>query len=244
MGNGFQFIDIILFAMIAAFLILRLRSVLGRRDGHEGGYQDPIKADPREHRPDDNIVQLSDRSEEAGAEFEPEPEPEPESENVGLGLTEEALADEVLMAGIADLRVADPNFNVEDFLVGARVAFEMILGAYASGDRETLKNLLSPDVYDNFRSAIDDRETAGHEMEETLVGIRSADIIEAYTDEFHAYVTTKFLSEQVHVLRDREGQVIEGNPNQVTDVVDFWTFARDTSLGDPNWHLVATRSLD
>ena len=236
MGNGFQFIDIILFAMIAAFLILRLRSVLGRRDGHEGGYQDPVKADPSEERPDDNIVQIPGRSNDEYAE--------PETVAVESGLAEDGHNDETLMGGIADLSAADPNFNVEDFLVGARVAFEMILGAYASGDRGTLENLLSPEVYDNFRSAIDDREAAGQEMEETLVGIRSADIVEAYIDGSDSYVTTKFLSEQVHVLRNSDGDVIEGSPNQVTDVVDFWTFARDTGSNDPNWYLVATRSLD
>ena len=236
MGNGFQFIDIILFAMIAAFLILRLRGVLGRRDGHEGGYHDPVKADPREERTDDSVVQLPSHN--------PDVYEEPEPVAADSGLTEEALADEVLMEGIAGLRAADPGFNVEDFLVGARVAFEMILGAYASGDRGTLKNLLGPEVYDNFRSAIDDREAAGHEMEETLVGIRAADIVEAYMDGPHAHVTVKYLSEQVHVLRDSEGHVIEGNPNQVADVVDFWTFARDTGSRDPNWNLVVTRSLD
>ena len=234
MGNGFQFIDIILFAMIAAFLILRLRSVLGRRDGHESGYQDSVKAEPSEERPDDKVVPIPDRSNDRYAE--------PKIVGTESGSAEDG--NETLMRGIADLRAADPSFDVEDFLVGARVAFEMILGAYASGDRETLENLLSPEVYDNFRSAIDDREAAGQEMEETLVGIRSADIVEAYIDESNAYVTTKYLSEQVHVLRNNEGDVIEGNPNQVTDVVDFWTFVRDTGSSDPNWYLVATRSLD
>ncbi len=236
MGNGFQFIDIILFAMIAAFLILRLRGVLGRRDGHEGGYQDSLKADTREERPDDKVVQIPQSRADVYSE--------PETTDTDPGLTEEQLADEALLSGIADLRVADPSFNAEDFLVGARVAFEMILGAYASGDRDTLEGLLSPEVYDNFRAAIDDRESMGHEMEETLVGISSADIVEAFMDGTYAHVTTKFSSEQVHILRDSAGNVIEGNPNQVTDVVDFWTFARDTSLSDPNWHLAATRSLD
>lgn len=235
MGNGFQFIDIILFAMIAAFLILRLRGVLGRRDGHEGGYRDPFKADPQDERPDNNVVQLPDRSQDDAAA---------ETRAMDAGLSEEVLADEALMSGIADIRAADPGFNAEDFLVGARVAFEMILGAYASGDRETLENLLSPEVYANFRAAIDAREEAGHTMEETLVGIRAADIVEACMEGGEAQVTAKFLSEQVHVVRDDEGRVIEGNPNQVTDVVDFWTFARDTGLRDPNWRLVATRSLD
>lgn len=239
MGNGFQFIDIILFAMIAAFLILRLRGVLGRRDGHEGGYRDPFKPDVAPDGSDeqsgDNIVQLPDRAED-------------DALNVDSGsdddLAEEILADDVLVSGIADIRTADPSFNLEDFLVGARVAFEMILGGYASGDRDTLKNLLSPEVLGNFLMAIDAREKAGHTMEDTLVGIRSAEIVEAYMENGSAFVTAKFASEQVNVVRDGEGQVVEGNPNQVTDVIDFWTFARDTRSRDPNWLLVATRSLD
>ena len=240
MGNGFQFIDIILFAMIAAFLILRLRGVLGRRDGHEGGYRDPFKADQQEEQPDNNVVQLPDRAQDEALDMGAEGD----AQAADAGLSDEILADEALMSGIAKIRAADPSFNAEDFLVGARVAFEMILGAYASGDRETLETLLSPEVYANFRAAIDAREEAGQSMEETLVGIRAADIVEAYMEGGSANVTAKFLSEQVHVVRDEQGHVIEGNPNQVTDVVDFWTFARDTTSRDPNWQLVATRSLD
>lgn len=238
MGNGFQFIDIILFAMIAAFLVLRLRNVLGRRDGHEGGFQDPFKPkapdDKAENADDvdnDNVVQLPDRSAEEALE---------ESERVAAM----AGGDATLAAGITQIRVADPSFNSEDFLVGARVAFEMVLGAYATGDKSTLSNLLSPDVYANFQRAIDEREAAGQVMEDTLVGIRRADIVEADMDNDNAMVTVKFVSEQVNVIRDAEGQIASGNPNEVTDVVDFWTFSRDTSTSDPNWLLVATRSLD
>jgi len=235
MGNGFQFIDIILFAMIAVFLILRLRGVLGRRDGHEGGYRDPFKRDTADENGNDNVVQLPDRSDEGFAADGMDADPD---------FSEEVIADDALAAGVAQIRSADPSFNMEDFLVGGRVAFEMILGAYASGNRDTLENLLSPEVFGNFRAAIDNREAAGHVMEDTLVGIRSADIVEAYMDGGHAHVTVKFLSEQVNVVRDDQGQVIEGNPNQVADVIDFWTFARDTRSRDPNWQLVATRSLD
>ena len=236
MGNGFQFIDIILFAMIAAFLILRLRNVLGRRDGHEGNYRDPFKADPSSEQPgnNDNVVQLPDRSEDD--EFAEEAEAE--------AITAMAGGDATLAAGITEIRVGDPSFNTEDFLVGARVAFEMVLGAYATGDRDTLENLLSPEVLGNFTRAIDEREEAGQVLEDTLVGIRKADIVEAYMDGDVATVTVKFVSEQVNVLRDAEGQIAAGNPNEVADVIDFWTFARDTRSADPNWVLVATRSLD
>ena len=236
MDSGFQFIDIILFAMIAAFLILRLRGVLGRRDGHEGGYRDPFKTDRSEERLEDNIVNLPDGSPEV---FSDEDESSIKAEKLDNTVTSDNE-----LSGLEKIQLADPTFGEEDFLVGARVAFEMILGAYASGDRETLQNLLSDEVYDNFRAAIDDREKAGQVMEETLVGIRAADIVEASMDGTIALVTTKFLSDQVHVLRDEQGNVIDGNPNEVTDVADFWTFARDTSLSDPNWQLVATQSLD
>jgi predicted lipid-binding transport protein (Tim44 family) len=236
MGNGIQFIDIILFAMIAAFLILRLRNVLGRRDGHEGGYSDPFKADPSKtgtdaKANDDNVVKLPDRS--GDQPFD----------DGGEALAM-AGGDANLAAGIARIRAVDPAFTAEDFLVGARVAFEMVLGAYATGDRRTLENLLSPDVLGNFIRAIDEREKLGQVMEDTLVGIRRADIVEADLEDTNAVVTVKFVSEQVNVIRDAEGQIASGNPNEVADVIDFWTFARDTRSPDPNWLLVATRSLD
>ena len=236
MGSGFQFIDIILFAMIAAFLILRLRGVLGRRDGHEGGYHDSFKNDSPEERLEDNIVKLPDGSQEVFSDQD--------ELAINPDKADKSATSDNMLSGVEKIQLADPTFGEEDFLVGARVAFEMILAAYASGDRETLNNLLSKEVYENFRAAIDEREKAGQVMEETLVGIRSADIVEANMDETKALVTTKFLSEQVHVLRDEQGQVIDGNPNEVTEVVDFWTFARDTSSSDPNWQLVATQSLD
>ena len=236
MGNGFQVIDIILFAMIAAFLILRLRGVLGRRDGNESGYRDPFKADAPDNSPDDNLVKLPNRS----------PEPQVEDEDVSKDSLspDGSEADKDLAHGLKLISAADKNFNEENFLVGARVAFEMVLGAYVSGDREVLKNILSTEVYDNFRSAIDDREKAGHTIEETLVSIQSAEVVEAGIEGSRALVTTKFVSEQVHVLRDEQEEVIDGNPNEIMDVVDFWTFAREINSRDPNWQLVATRSLD
>ena len=238
MGNGFQFIDIILFAMIAAFLILRLRSVLGRRDGNESNYNDPFKSDPADASADqreagednDNVVQLQDQE---GIDAEAAPDA-PTAE----------IADDPLSAGMSQILRVDPAFDVEEFLVGGRVAFEMVLSAYVSGDRETLKNLLSPGVLDNFLRALDDRETAGHVMEDTLVGIRSAEIVEAFMEGAVVNITVKFITEQVNVTRDDQGHVIDGSPNKVTDVVDFWTFERDSRSPDPNWALAVTRSLD
>ncbi len=228
MDEGFQFIDIILFAMIAAFLVLRLRSVLGRRDGHERGHRKPFAAPQPAEKPDDNLLHLPDNGDESLA-----------ADDAPAGTPET-----VLEAGIAEIRGADPHFDPEEFLVGARVAFEMILGAFASGDRKALKPLLSPEVYSNFTRAMDGREESGEVLEETLVGIKASEIVEAYMAGSLANVTVKFVSDQIHAMRDEDGEVIEGDPSAIIEVTDFWTFSRDPKSRYPNWTLVATRSLD
>ncbi len=249
MGNNFQFIDIIFFAMVAAFLVLRLRSVLGRRDGHERDFRNPFKPrnkeqnkeqnkektseNPDDATPDDNVIPLSGRddpdSDDAG---EKERSPEPPDD------------DDPLAQGLFKVRSADPSFNAEEFISGARIAFEVIVGAYAAGDAAALKPLLNAEVYANFSQAIRDREQAGETLEDTLVGITSAEIVEAYVDDGTLSITAKFVSEQINATRDENGDVIDGNPNAVIDVTDFWTFARDVKSNDPNWDLVATSSLE
>lgn len=233
MGDGFQFIDIIFFAMIAAFLALRLRSVLGRRDGHEGGYRDPFKRVPEPHkapedRAEDNVVRLPDRS--AAAD--------------DAKLKEAAHGDDTLAAGLVQIKLADPAFDPDAFLAGARAAFEMILEAFAAGDSATLKSMLSSDVYANFAQAIKAREDADETLKYTLVGIRSVEIVEAYMDGRHATITVKIVSEQINATVDGKNEVVSGDLNKVVDVTDFWTFQRDTRSRDPNWTLIATRSLE
>lgn len=235
MSQGFQFIDIILFAMIAVFLILRLRGVLGRRDGHEGGFPDIFKRmagkdQKQENANGENIVHLPDAS--AG-----------EDADTDTG-TETPEVASPLQAGIAGIAAASGGFDPDEFISGARIAFELVLGAYASGDYDALRPLLSDDVYANFERSMRERDDAGQTMEETLVGIRKAEIVEAYLEGAIANVTIKFISDQVHALLDAEGAVVDGDPNKVIDVTDFWTFARDTRAGNPNWALAATRSLD
>ena len=225
MGNSFQFLDIIFFAMIAAFLVLRLRSVLGRRDAHRRGHGDPFAAEPRVETADDNVVPLTDQSGEPSEE---------DGIAEGPGIP----------AGVARIRRVDREFSQEGFLEGAQVAFEAILGAFASGDRATLQALLSPEVFANFNHAIEDRERNNHTLDETLVGIKSGEIVEADMHGRLANVTVKFVSDQIAVTRNDEGDIVEGDPNTVTEVTDFWTFSRDTQSRDPNWTLIATRSLD
>ncbi len=224
MGDGFQFLDIVLFAMVAAFLVLRLRSVLGRKTGHEQRRVDPVSQRSAEREADGKVVELPNRH--AGREAE-EPAIDPS---------------DPMAAGLTRIRIADNSFNPKEFAEGARSAFEMIVQAFAAGDTATLRNLLADDVYENFSVAIGERAEATQTLETTIIGIKSAEIIEADMDGDDAVVTVKFVSEQVNVTRDSEGRVVEGDPNQVTDITDIWSFRRNTRSRDPNWKLDETRS--
>ncbi len=227
MGDGFQALDIILFAMIAAFLVLRLRSVLGRRTGHQKRPPDAASESRRESQPDDNIVELPGR--------------ERDSETPASSF-DEIDPDDPVAAGLTEVKIADPSFDPASFADGASAAFEMVVQAFAEGDTKILRGLLNDEVFDNFSMAIDEREKAGETLETTVIGIKKTDIIEARIDGRTAFVTVKVVSEQVNVTRDKEGVAIDGDENRVTDVTDLWTFARNMRARDPNWTLVETRS--
>ncbi len=229
MSDGLPFFDIILFAMIAAFLVLHLRSVLGRRDGDKGRHRGPFARSLPEEQADENVVHLPS-ARDAGADTE------------AAAVGDDAEGDRA--AGFREIKAADRGFEPTEILSGARIAFELVLSAYASGDIEALKPLLSAEVLDNFAQPIREREAAGETMEHTLIGVKSADIVEAFLDGRTAHVTVKFVTDQANVTRDANGEVVDGDPSAVTEVTDFWTFARDTRSRDPNWTLVATRSLD
>lgn len=238
MGNGFQFLDIILFAAIAGFFVLRLRSVLGKRTGHEKPSQDPFsrrRGEPEGEGEDKKVIPLPDRT--GQDEEEPLPDVEPPSAPVS-----DRLAKGDAAAGLTQIKLADKTFDDEGFLFGARTAFEMVVSAFAQGDTKVLRPLLSNDVYTDFAGAIEERQKAGQTLETTLVGITSSEIIEADLQGRTAFVTVKFVSEQVNVLRDSENRIVEGDPNQVTTITDIWTFARNMRSRDPNWTLVATQS--
>jgi predicted lipid-binding transport protein (Tim44 family) len=216
MGGFGQYFDIILFAMIAGFLVLRLRSVLGRRTGFER------RQDPFAQRAADKVMTLSERGKPA---LVPSPSAPPE---------------DTVAAGLAALRRADPGFDPDRFLDGARAAFAMIIDAFAKGDTVALRPLLSEDVYRAFATAIGQRQAAGQTLETRLLRIDEADIVRAGLDGPIAHVTVKFVSQQINVTRASAGEVVDGDPEHPSEKVDTWTFARDTRLADPNWVLVAT----
>jgi len=225
-GEGFP-IDIIIFAAIAAFIVLRLRSVLGRRTGNERPPAGTFGGPRRGADGDKKVVRLPERG---------------SSEGLRDFAYEKAEPGSPLEAGLTEIKRADRSFNGDEFLAGARTAFEMIIEAFAAGRMDPVRTYLSDDVHQNFTRAIDAREDAGETLETTVVGISRADMIEARMEGRAALITVKFVSEQINVTRDKDGKVVDGDPDHVSDVTDIWTFSRDTRSKDPNWSLVDSRS--
>jgi predicted lipid-binding transport protein (Tim44 family) len=225
MNNGFPLFDIIIFVAIAAFFVLKLRSKLGQRTGHERRPPDQLARQAAEDD-GDTVIQLPDaqtRQEDAGDDFSD-------------------VEDGRLQAGLREVKLAEPSFTRQGFLEGARTAFDMIIGAYAAGDTETLRPLLASDVYDPLERAAHEREAEDHTLETVLVSIDASDIIEAGVDRRTASVTVRFVTHQINITRDADGKIIDGDPHEAVEVVDIWTFERHTRARDPNWTLVATRS--
>lgn len=219
------YIDIILIALVAAFLALRLRAVLGRRNE---GERRPDAYTPPAGRGDDNVIDL--------------PRPDPPRDIAGDLPRGADVVSSGASAGLTQIKLADQGFDPRGFVQGARAAFEMIVSAFAAGDTKTLRPLLADSVFANFASAIKQREEAKETLETTLVGFESSEIVAAEMRGTEARVTVRFVSEQINVTRNAEKLIVDGNPNEVTKVTDVWTFARDTQTDDPNWQLVATDS--
>jgi predicted lipid-binding transport protein (Tim44 family) len=227
----------IIFLALAVFIFLRLRSVLGQRTGRERPPYDPYSArDTVRPSTNDNVVALPGRGGEAPTKPAESSEP-PVERWKGIAEAGSAVA-----AGLDAIARDDRSFDAKEFISGASKAYEMIVVAFAAGDRRTLKNLLSRDVYDGFEAAIRDRESKGEKVETRFVSIDRADIIGAELRARTAQVTVRFVSQLISVTRDRNGNVIDGSPEKVTDVTDVWTFARDVTSRDPNWKLVATEA--
>ena len=216
-----QYFDVILFAMVAAFLVLRLRSVLGRRTGNERRRELFVR---RERSTPDKNVPPAETTEGA-------PNPAIAAAPVG------SIAD-----GLQRVRRADPGFDPSLFLEGVRTAFEMIVNAFAAGDKAALQPLLSREVFQQFGTAIDERVAAKETLETRITQLADADIVEAELAGRTAQITVKLLSKQINVTRAMDGSIVDGDPENPAEKTDFWTFSRDTRSTDPNWVLVATSS--
>jgi predicted lipid-binding transport protein (Tim44 family) len=228
----------IIFLALAVFIFLRLRSVLGQRTGRERPPYDPYSSAPGTIRPapGDKVVALPGR---APTTAQKAPEPVEPAVDRWKGIAEPGSA---LALGLDAIAREDKSFDAKHFLTGARSAYDMIVTAYAAGDRKQLKTLLGKEVYDGFENAIKEREQKGETVETHFVSIDGADLTAAEQRAKTAQVTVRFRSQLISVTRAKDGAVIDGNPDKVTDVTDVWTFARDVSSRDPNWKLVATEA--
>ncbi|MBB3611513.1 putative lipid-binding transport protein (Tim44 family) [Rhizobium sp. BK602] len=223
-----------IFFLVAAVLIFfQLRSVLGRRTGNEKpprdlyGSSDPA-AGP--NAPDAGKVVTLPRRDAA------------DEEDRFAAIDAFTPAGTPLNDSLRELNKADPSFNPKEFVNGARMAYEMIVMAFADGDRKALKGLLSREVYEGFDAAIAEREARGEKVKSTFVGIDKADIVSAEMKEAEAFVTLRIVSQMISATYDKAGTLIDGDAEAVAEISDVWTFARDSRSRDPNWKLVATES--
>ena len=225
---------------LAIVILFRLRSVLGTRTGNERSPLDRQRQAPAKAQGDDTVVQMRPRP------IEPphDADAERQARRLAAEIEQYAHGDERLAAGLKAVAEADPSFSPKTFLDGATAAYEMIVTAFAQGDRKTLRNLLEKEVYDGFEKAIGEREAAGQTVDFTFVGLPKIEISEAEIDKRNANLTIRFHAEVVSATRDKDGNLIEGNADQVATVADEWTFARNPKSRDPNWRLVATSQLE
>lgn len=212
-------LSLLVLAGIAIFLILRLRSVLGTRDGFESKAErpEPSRADPRrdfeviEGGPDHDIIDhVEDGSDSAKA--------------------------------LAAMKLAEPGFQVSEFLQGARGAYEWILMAFENGDVDELRDFLAPDVMETFETVIAQRADQGLSIDASFIGVRETTLQSATFDREtgEGEVTVRFVAELTSVVKNLDGEIVEGDPSEIKRQRDIWTFARKMGANDPNWILVAT----
>lgn len=227
-----QLLDILFFAAIAAFLVFRLWSVLGRRNGLDrrppmsswsprGREEEAAPSNAK--RAKERVVQLPGTHREDSA-----PARAPGAEGP-MAQTFEAF------------RQKDRAFDINEFLAGAKAAFEAIVAAFAQGDRKTLRALLSKEVFSRFAAALDAREAKGEQSEVTITGILQTEVMDAALQGGAGRITVRFRSEQIQFTRNKDGAIVVGDPSTLRTVTDIWTFARDLGSRDPNWLLVATQ---
>ncbi len=225
-------VELMVYALIAAGLIFWLRSILGTRSDDEAHLSSP----KLELGDDGKIVgiggQDGDRAEDKLALIEELAE----NTKGNMGIVNRAAQD-----GLAAIVKADRSFDIYVFLQAAQDAFVFTVESFADGDRETLEDLLSPQVFDAFSGAIDDREKAGETMQTEIQSIQKSEVVEAKISGKTALVTVRFWADEVSVTKDENGEIVHGHPDKVTQMRDVWTFSRDVKSRDPRWLIVETR---
>lgn len=211
-------IQILVLAGIAVFLILRLKSVLGTREGFEKPTQPQVPTE--KPRPDFEVI-------EGGPDRD---------------ITDYVAEGSPQAEALAAMKRAEPSFQVQDFVQGARGAYEMILMGFENGELDDIQPFLAEDVYESFVDAVAQREDQGLTIEAEFIGVRETTLEDARFDEVTgtAEVTMRFVAEMTSVVRNADGEIVEGDPKAIKRLKDCWTFARAMGANDPNWQLVAT----
>lgn len=221
--------SILVFAALAAFVVWKLWSVLGVRVDREP---------PASDRPQGPARRIGPAAQ--GSAFSPSPASAALDADRWKGVAESGSDG---WRGLDQIAAADRSFSGPAFVEGAKKAYAMIVEAFAKGDRETLRNLLSPEVFDSFAAEIVARERRGETAEAHVVSIEAATVEAAKVELRKAQITLRFVVELQSVRRDSAGAVIEGDPARPLQIVDLWTFARDVAARDPNWKLVSTETI-
>ena len=224
---------------LAIVILFRLRSVLGTRTGNE---RPPIarrvKSDAKADA-EETVVPIRPRG--AG---NPDLDEDRRARKTEAEIEQFSRGNAALAEGFKAVVEADPSFTPKSFIDGAKQAYEMIVTAFAAGDRATLKNLLEKDVFEGFQRAIADREAAGQKVDFTFVGLPKVEFSDAEYDKKNVLITIRFHAEVVSATRDKDGNLVDGNADQVQTIADEWTFARNPKSRDPNWKVVTTSQLD
>jgi predicted lipid-binding transport protein (Tim44 family) len=247
-----QFDLITLIALVVAVAaIIKLRSVLGQRTDEDERRVERLKTREREATAQRAATEGASADVISMPRRDREPMPAaPAAETAGPNIEARIRAyqvqDPAVTAGLLEIAKLDPTLDPDGFIAGAGRAYEMIVSAFAEGNRKALKDLLSKEVYDGFTAAIADREARGETIDQQFVGIRKAEIVEAEVKSGIASVTVRFVSELISATRDKTGNVIAGDSQKIADVTDIWTFSRDISTAkarsNPNWRLIATQA--
>ncbi|MCC2096943.1 MAG: Tim44 domain-containing protein [Hyphomicrobiales bacterium] len=236
--NGSEFnITTIIFAALAIFVVWKLRSVLGQRHDHEDRGDQARPDRPGRGRPaerEGNVVRLPGAGSERSANGAEQPH---RTEKRWEGLAEKGSA---VWEGLDKLDAAERGFDAHMFADGAKGAYEMIVTAFAAGDKATLRNLLSREVLDSFAQVISERDSRGEQVETTFVSLDKSRIEDVQIRGKTANITVAFDSQMITATYDKNRQLVDGDPEKIVSVSDVWTFARDIGSNDPNWRLVAT----
>lgn len=230
---------------VAIFVLIKLRSVLGTRNGNERPPQGRgVRKDDDKAETTDNVVQMRPTPGDRSDGLVVDTDEDRRLRKLDAEIEQLSKGDASIAEGLKELGTVDPSFMPKTFMEGAKSAYEMIVTAFAEGDRKTLKNLLDKEVYEGFEGVITEREAQGQKVDFTFVGLPHIEMTDADVDKRSAQITIRFDAEVVSATLDSEGTLIDGNAEDVVKISDEWTFSRSVKTRDPNWKLVATNQID